>query len=455
MSDLPPYLKSGERARLIPIVADTNRESRITSVLLASLTAIPDFAHALFSSVGQSIGKRAGISAFTEVVPNSLVAQSKDRPDGLVVIETGRRSWSAFLEVKIGNGQLGADQIERYVELAKNCGIDAVITISNQFTARPDHHPIQLPRTSTRKVKLYHWPWMWILTQASLLQMDETIEDSDQAFLLNEIVRFLSHDSTGIDGFDRMNKEWKEIVLAVQSGAVLRRTNHEVENTVASWHEEERDLCLILSRHLGRPVRLKLDRKHRDAPLHRLKDDGAILAEKKLLSCAFQIPDAASDLSVVVDLRTRSIACGMRVEAPRDKKSTKARINWLLRQISKANDPDIYVKASWPSRAPDTKDSLARVRENPEILQTGNQKQSPHSFEVQLIRDLAGKFSGSRTFIEQLEAAVPRFYDQVGQHLRPWQAPPPKPRNQDILSPTEDEVDKTEPITIERPHTEV
>ncbi|MEJ2121397.1 MAG: hypothetical protein P8Z76_11950 [Alphaproteobacteria bacterium] len=427
MGDLPHYLKSGEQARLIPIVADTNRESRTTSVLLASLTALPDLAHAVFSSVGQSIGKRSVVSAFTEVVPTSSVSRSKDRPDGLVVIETGRRSWSAFLEVKIGNGQLSADQIERYVELAKNCEVDAVITISNQFTARPDHHPIQVPRTMTRKVKLYHWPWMWIL-----------------------IVRFLSHDSTGIDGFDRMNKEWKDVVLAVQSGAVLRKSAHEIENTVASWHEEERDMCLILSRHLGRPVRLKLERKHRDAPLDRLKDDGSILAEKKKLRCAFHIPDAASDLSVVVDLRTRSVACGMRMEAPRDKKSTKARVNWLLRQLSKTDDPDIYVKASWPSRAPDTIDSLARVRENPEILQTENQKLAPHSFEVQLIRDLAGKFSGSRTFIEHLEAAVPRFYDQVGQHLRAWQAPPPKPRGQNVTSPPVDESEEPETAQFEQ-----
>lgn len=43
-----------------------------------------------------------------------------------------------------------------------------------------------------------------------------------------------------------------------------------------------------------------------------------------------------------------------------------------------------------------------------------------------LIRDLAGKFSGSRTFIELLEQAVPYFYEQVGEKLRAYVAPPPK-----------------------------
>jgi hypothetical protein len=42
------------------------------------------------------------------------------------------------------------------------------------------------------------------------------------------------------------------------------------------------------------------------------------------------------------------------------------------------------------------------------------------------VRDLAAKFSGAKTFIEALEEAVPYFYEQVGQHLRPYVATPPK-----------------------------
>jgi hypothetical protein len=42
--------------------------------------------------------------------------------------------------------------------------------------------------------------------------------------------------------------------------------------------------------------------------------------------------------------------------------------------------------------------------------------------------DIAGRFAGSRTFIELLEKLVPRFYEQVGQHLRAYVVPPPRPR---------------------------
>ena len=40
----------------------------------------------------------------------------------------------------------------------------------------------------------------------------------------------------------------------------------------------------------------------------------------------------------------------------------------------------------------------------------------------------AGKFSGAKTFIEQLEATLPHYYEEVGQHLRAWVPPPPKPK---------------------------
>lgn len=47
------------------------------------------------------------------------------------------------------------------------------------------------------------------------------------------------------------------------------------------------------------------------------------------------------------------------------------------------------------------------------------------SFEIVIINDLAGRFSGRRTFIVDLERLIPEFYDRIGQHLRPWIPPPP------------------------------
>jgi hypothetical protein len=382
----------------------------------------------VLATVGVRVGPRTAVEAFTEVVFSNEKPQIKDRPDGLLIVSTGRQTWSALIEAKIGNADVNEDQIKRYAELARDHSIDAVITVSNQFVARADHHPVKLAKALANRVKLFHWSWTFIQTQAYLLDLEGEIADPSHAFLLHEFVRFLAHPSTGVARFDAMNREWRDVVRTVQTGGVLPKSCNAIENTIGSWHQETRDLCLLMSRIVGRAVRLKLGRTHRETPTERAREDCRKLAEHKTLSCTIEIPDAASDLRVVADLQRRTIACSMELHAPEDRARTSARVNWLLRQLAKTTDQDILVKAKWPGRAPDTQDLLSRLRGDSSLLQASNSKMSPRAFEVVMIRDLAGKFSGSRNFIEQLEATVPAFYEQVGQYLKPWHPAPPKPR---------------------------
>ena len=63
-----------------------------------------------------------------------------------------------------------------------------------------------------------------------------------------------------------------------------------------------------------------------------------------------------------------------------------------------------------------------------------------------MIRDLAGRFSGRRTFIEDLENLIPEFYDRIGQNLRPWAPPPPSIDRRDPIQAA-DTVDASEERT--------
>ena len=426
--DLPEFLKSGERVRLFSVVSEGSRERRAASAFLSGLIAIPDLSREVLATVGVRVGPRTSIEAYTEVVFSNEKQQTKDRPDGLLIVSTGRQTWSALIEAKIGNVVLDEDQIKRYAELARDQSIDAVITVTNQFVARPDHHPVKLTKALANRVKLFHWSWTFIQTQAYLLDLDGEISDPSHALLLHEFVRFLTHPSTGVARFDAMNREWRDVVRTVQTGGVLPKSSEAIENTIGSWHQETRDLCLLMSRIVGRAVHLKLSRAHRETPTERAREDCQQLAEHKTLSCTIEIPDAANDLCVIADLQRRTITCSMELRAPEDRARTSARVNWLLRQLGKTTDQDILVKAKWPGRSPDTQDTLSRLRGDPSLLQASNSKMSPRAFEVAMIRDLAGKFSGSRNFIEHLEGAVPVFYEQVGQYLKQWHPAPPKPR---------------------------
>ncbi len=426
MTDLPVFLLSGEKARLIPVVADTSKENRAASVLLATISCVDDFTKALLSGIGQRVGTRAEIECFTETVFEKSPEDTRIRPDGLLLVDFGKRSWSALIEAKIGKSQLDREQIANYCQLAKLNGIDAVITLSNQFAALPTHHPINPTHKITRGVALFHWSWMHILTQATLLLHDDAFNSPEQRYLLSEAVRYFKHDSVGVSSFDRMNPEWKDLVSNVLSRAKLHKTSPEVENSVAAWHQEQRDLCLLMSRKLGRNVTLKLSRAHSANPAKRLKDDCEGLVTTRRLFCVIEVPDAAGPIEICADLSGRTISCIMRLPAPKDKKTAQSRINWIIRQLGKTDPDSIFVNAIWPGRARDTQSNLTDLRENPQLLRAENLAFVPQYFDVVMVRDLAGKFTGRRTFIEHLEAIVPSYYEQVGQHLRAWVPPPPK-----------------------------
>lgn len=443
---LPDYVVRADIARLIPVVADTSREQRTVAVFLAALRGVFEFRQAMLASLGIRAGNRAALEAWTEIVLQNDETKC-DRPDGLLVLGTGKKHWSALIEAKIGTAELGEEQIKHYLQQAKRNKIDAVITITNQFVALPSHHPVKVPKALLKGVALFHWSWMYVVTQATLLLESGAVTSLDQRFILEEVLRYLSHDSSGISRFDSMNREWKDVVAKVKSGAVLGKASEEVENTVSSWHQEQRDLCLVMSRKLGRQAALKIPKAHRTDPVLRLKDDCELLAKEHKLICVIEVPDAASDLTVTADLTKRTIVCSMRLAAPQDRKRCSARVTWLARQLLKANPESMYVKAIRPGRAEETQAPLAKVLGDSAALDSASSAVVPSAFEVFYIADLGARFSGNKIFIEELEKAVPHFYEQVGQRLRAWVAAPPKLQERDPVD-AEMESEGSEPLQI-------
>lgn len=425
--NLPNGVLSGQAARLIPVVADTSREVRATSVLLAALQSVPAFAKAMFGTIGQSVTSRSAILGYTETKLAGKDGSVDCRPDGFVLIErSGRPIWSALIEAKIGNSTLDEEQLRRYVAVARANDVPALITISNQFVALPTHHPIKLTRAVSRNVDVFHWSWMHVLTQALLLMGSKDLDNAAEKYILGETIRYFSHPSVGASTHDQMNPEWRELVSKVQAGATISRTSDLAINTVEAWHEETRDLALLLTRRLGETVTLRLSRAEQRDPILRVKQAIETLTESYRLECTFAVPNAASPIDLVCDLRRRSVEVSMRLAAPVDRQRPSSRVNWLVRQLQKTDPAGVHVRVNWPGRIAATQGTLEASRASVDVLLHDASGALPTSFDVLLIRDLAGKFSGRKTFLEEVEAALPYFYEQVGQHLRPYVAKPPK-----------------------------
>ena len=167
MSALDDILKNANTARLIPAVADSRKEERLVSILLATLSSVRPFAEQFLERCGERVGKSSVLSSYTEVEFPSPDGSSKDRPDGVLCLTARKARWTAILEAKIENADIDQEQVNRYAELARRYSIDAVITLSNQLVPLPTHVPYSVSTRSNNK--FFHISWVSILTQAKLI----------------------------------------------------------------------------------------------------------------------------------------------------------------------------------------------------------------------------------------------------------------------------------------------
>lgn len=297
--DVSELLIQGEHARLFPVPAGKAKaqERYTTSVFLACLSLVPVLGRALVEPLGLRVGNRSQIHTYTEVVLNGGTEGQSNRPDGLIAISRGKETWTALLEAKVQRSKLDRDQIDAYLQLAREAGINALITVSNDFAAIPSHHPLP-PIRVPKNVGLFHWSWTSVLTHAKLLK-EQGVDVHAQQTVLAEFVRFLEHENSGVMRLDTMGPDWKDLVASAVAGAPLQETSAQVIDTVGTWHQETRDLALQLTEAVNANVSIGLSRAHRENSSKRIEDDAAVLSEHQELRAKYDVPDAASPIAVV------------------------------------------------------------------------------------------------------------------------------------------------------------
>lgn len=425
-TDLEKILASAKKARLIPTLPDSKKEEKATSCLLATFMVVPEFARQVLSDAGAPVGKRIHIECYTEVSFKVNEPHKNYRPDGLIVIKGGAKTWKALIESKIGNNHLIPEQVEDYLDLARKHGIDSVITISNQFATIPTHHPIKIKKNKLRTTRLFHFSWLSLVSRAILISDNKAIEDAEQSYILNELVLYLDHESSGVSALARMHSNWKEACTDVHQGVSLGKNSDTVRNSVSSWHQLQRHLSLKLSVSIGSQVTIHLTRQRaKDAELN-LQEDCVTLSQKNYLDTDFIIKNAASDLHFCADFLRRTITISMKLEAPKDKSRATASINWLTRQLKGLDTESVTIRAHWPRRILMTSASLQDAMENPNVLLPPGENVLPSYLEVARVIDLAVRFKGAKTFVEDSWNELESYYRDVGQHLSKWVPKPPK-----------------------------
>ncbi len=409
-------------ARLIPttgIGGQDEQEQRATSSLLAVMRAVPQFGRAILQHVGAPAGQ---IRTFTEIRFQDA-DQKLSIPDGAVVVERGKSRWVCLVEVKTGGAPLRADQVGRYLDLAKVNGFDAVLTISNQITASPSESPVSVEARRLKKVTLCHLSWWQVMTEARVQHKHRGVADTDQEWILGELIAYLDHEKAGAGGFDDMGNNW----VAVREGArqhSLKSSDPGVRDVASRWEQFVQFLALGLCQDLGREVTPAWPRKLE--PAARLDQAVRQLVDSGQLSASIRVPDAAAPIDLRADLRTRLFTTSAELAAPREGRP-RTRIAWLLRQLKDAPD-SVRVEVRYPNAKETASGTLKEVRETPDKLLYGpDPKREPRTFTVSLSRELGvkrGKVPGS--FVHASRQQANDFYRLVLQQLRAWSARAPK-----------------------------
>ncbi len=413
---------SWESARLIPVSGIRNaeeQERRAASALLAVLSSVDEFGLAFAKPFGAMKGQ---FQTYIEI-PFELGDGRSVRPDGLIHTIRGKRTWTALVEVKTGSNELKREQIEAYLDLAKEQGFDCVITVSNQIARIPGEHPVDVDKRKLRKVALHHLSWSRVLTEAVLQKSHRGVADPDQAWILGELIWYLEHPNAGAVDFSDMGEHWVGVRDAVKQGT-LRHSDKKAVEIAGKWEELVSFVALRLGRQLGTDVQEVLSAKERKDVSVRIAHIVDAMATRGLMPGAIRIPNTVGDIALKADLRAQQIVVSLSLDAPKTGRTT-TRINWLLRQL-KTSSPDVRLD-SWGMRSRSSmSDLLANVRNKPSLLVPLDNRELV-SFTVSLTRPMGLKRSiGKRSFIDSVLDTLDDFYGDVVQHLQEWQPAAPK-----------------------------
>jgi hypothetical protein len=339
-----------QRARLIPtsgISGQEEAERRATSALLAVMGSVREFGQAMVRGLGAPAGQ---LGTYIEVP--FTAGERTIYPDGVLETSRGSRTWTCLVEVKTGSCELERQQVESYLDVARENDFDGVLTISNQMAPAPGVHPVDVDRRKLKRVALHHLSWAEVLTVAVQQRVHRGVSDPDQAWILGELIRYLEHPKSGALDFSDMSSSWVPVREALAAGT-LRSSDKGLAEVVSRWEQLIRFAALRLGRELGADVQVQLSRREVAEPELRFAGQTQSLVNHGLLTGTLKIPDAVAPIDISADLRAGRVVVSVDVDAPREGRSA-TRVNWLVRQLRDAPDGlrlDAFTAGSRSSRA--------------------------------------------------------------------------------------------------------
>ena len=435
----------GHEVRLFPsahISSTREAELRAAASLLAMVRAVSEFGRIVVRAAGGPAGR---ISCYTEASfemgtsPTRIV-----RPDGIIRVIRGKTQWSALVEVKVGDNLLDAGQVDTYHKLAGEGGFDALVTISNQASLPNGRPPMELDRRRLRKVPVVHLSWERLLAEAQVLSTKKEIKDSDQHWMLDEWIKYITDDESRIIAPPSLGAHWG-IVLQAAREHKLSTVPNQLTDVTEHWDAFLKKLAFRLRAKMGADVQRRTSRADVKDPGRRTKQMCAEALDSGILTGALKVRDAIGDIRLELMLQGKVVRYSVRFPAPSEGR-TKTRLNWLLRKLPIDDLPKgLQVRVEWNRRGLYTEAPIDALQDGPMPIMTGpdhaaiSTDAEPRFFVLSWTMGLAtGRGRAGARVLASITDGVERFYRQAMEGLVPYVPKAPRfPRDEPEESPPE------------------
>ena len=390
-------------------------------------------------------GPAGRISCYTEASfemgtsPTRIV-----RPDGIIRVIRGKTQWSALVEVKVGDNLLDAGQVDTYHKLAGEGGFDALVTISNQASLPNGRPPMELDRRRLRKVPVVHLSWERLLAEAQVLSTKKEIKDSDQHWMLDEWIKYITDDESRIIAPPSLGAHWG-IVLQAAREHKLSTVPNQLTDVTEHWDAFLKKLAFRLRAKMGADVQRRTSRADVKDPGKRTKQMCAEALDSGILTGALKVRDAIGDIRLELMLQGKVVRYSVRFPAPSEGR-TKTRLNWLLRKLPIDDLPKgLQVRVEWNRRGLYTEAPIDALQDGPMPIMTGpdhaaiSTDAEPRFFVLSWTMGLAtGRGRAGARVLASITDGVERFYRQAMEGLVPYVPKAPRfPRDEPEESPPE------------------
>ena len=355
-------------------------------------------------------------------------------PDALIVKDFPKNnSWAAIFEFKVGHARIDESQIEQEYLFATRNNIQALITVSNEFTATPSHIPYKIKTNS--KVALYHFAWVTIQTIVHVLLTDEGNSLAPmEKVLLSQFQYFMQVKESGCLRFTKMPNGWSSFVNDVNNRTL--ECNNLIDSMVCAWHQKVEDLCLELARISNQPNIELVTRRLKLSNKERIQQTKERLLKQSIFNTAIDIPLLPFPVEIEVNLGSKRIYFKTCTTAPGNVKTPKGALGWLRKGLSEIDTNVVHLESvklevRWINTRKKTSGILKDLFEKNTVVFLNNMKgRKIKEFTLIYCVNLEGSFKSNRKFISILDKETKNFYRELCYHL-PVYHPPAKLIEQD------------------------